>query len=357
MNFTITPPDRSLEAALRHKIDTKTKPLGSLGLLEDLALQLGLIQQTGSPSIDRPAVLVFAGDHGIAATGLVNPYPQAVTAQMVLNFIRGGAAINVFCRLHNIGLRVIDAGVNYDFAGEAVSGTGAAGAPPPLFIPAKIRMGTRNYLEEPAMTEAECAAAIQKGAALVKDLGSEGCNTVGFGEMGIGNTTAAALIMASLTDIPLEDCIGTGTGTNQVQLETKRETAARAFALHRGSVRNGLDALRHFGGYEIAMMAGAMLEAAACRMTILVDGFIATSALLAAKNLYPGVQDYCVFAHQSEEKGHRQLLAFLGGVPLLHLGMRLGEGTGAALAIPLLRSGAAFLGEMASFESAGVSQA
>jgi nicotinate-nucleotide--dimethylbenzimidazole phosphoribosyltransferase len=353
MNFIITPPDRDLEMALLHKINTKTKPIGSLGLLEDLALRLGLIQQTLSPIIERAAVLVFAGDHGVAATGLVNPYPQAVTAQMVLNFIRGGAAINVFCRLHDVHLRVIDAGVNYAFGPSGGVPSGGA----PLFVPAKIRMGTRNYLDEPAMTEEECADSLQKGAALVRDLVAEGCNTVGFGEMGIGNTTAAALIMASLTGIPLESCIGTGTGTTEAQLETKRQTAARAFSLHRDSVRTGLDALRHFGGYEIAMMAGAMLEAAARKMTIIVDGFIATSALLAAKNLCPGVQDYCVFAHQSEEKGHRQLLTFLGGVPLLQLGLRLGEGTGAALAIPLLRSSAAFLNEMASFESAGVTQA
>jgi nicotinate-nucleotide--dimethylbenzimidazole phosphoribosyltransferase len=359
MNFDITPPDRGLEAALVHKINTKTKPVGSLGLLEHIALQMGLIQQSLSPAIEHPAILVFAGDHGIALTGLVNPYPQAVTAQMVLNFIRGGAAINVFCRLHNIHLRVIDAGVNYDFPKEMFSGEPLSGAPlsSPLFVSAKIRMGTRNYLEGPAMTEEECAAAIQKGADLVRDLRAEGCNTVGFGEMGIGNTTAAALIMASLTGIPLESCIGAGTGATEAQLETKRQAAARAFSLHRDSVRSGLDALRHFGGYEISMMTGAMLEAAAGKMTVIVDGFIATAALLAAKSLYPGVQDYCVFAHQSEEKGHRQLLAFLGAAPLLHLGLRLGEGTGAAMAMPLLRSGAAFLSEMASFESAGVSQA
>jgi nicotinate-nucleotide--dimethylbenzimidazole phosphoribosyltransferase len=358
MNFTITPPDQGLKTALLHKIDTKTKPVGSLGLLEGVALQLGLIQQTLSPSIDLPAVLVFAGDHGIAATGLVNPYPQAVTAQMVLNFIRGGAAINVFCRLHTINLRVIDAGVNYDFSTVDFSGETFSGKPlsRSLFVPAKIRMGTRNYLDEPAMTENECFAAMERGAGLVRDLAAEGCNTVGFGEMGIGNTTAAALIMAVLTGIPLESCIGTGTGATGGQMETKRETATRALALHRDSIRTGLDALRHFGGYEIAMMAGAMLGAAERKMTVIVDGFIATSALLAAKSLYPGVQDYCVFAHQSEEKGHRQLLTFLGGVPLLQLGMRLGEGTGAALVMPLLRTATAFLSEMASFESAGVSQ-
>ena len=224
MNFTIVPPDRGLQPGLQHKIDTKTKPLGALGLLESLALQLGLIQNTTSPVIRRPAILVFAGDHGITATGLVNPYPQAVTAQMVLNFVRGGAAINVFCRLHELELRVVDAGVNYDFSAEAAT---------PLFLSAKIRMGTRNYLDEPAMTEEECALSIERGAGFVKELAAGGCNTVGFGEMGIGNTTAAALIMAALTGVPLEDCIGSGTGTSESQLQIKRQTAASAFARHR----------------------------------------------------------------------------------------------------------------------------
>lgn len=374
MNFTIVPPDRGLQTGLQHKIDTKTKPLGALGQLESLALQLGLIQNTPSPVIRRPTILVFAGDHGIAATGLVNPYPQAVTAQMVLNFVRGGAAINVFCRLHELELRVVDAGVNYDFSAEAAA---------PLFLSAKIRMSTRNYLDEPAMTEEECALAIERGAGFVKELAEGGCNTVGFGEMGIGNTTSAALIMAALTGIPLQDCIGSGTGASEAQLQTKRQTAASAFTLHQASIQDALHqasaqdalhqastkdaphpnsakaalkALQCFGGYEIAMMTGAMLEAAALGMTIIVDGFITTSALLVARSMYPDVQEYCVFAHQSEEKGHRGLLSFLGASPLLHLGMRLGEGTGAALAVPLLRSAAAFLNEMASFESAGVSQ-
>jgi len=347
-SFNIVPTDNSLEAALWERINQKTKPLGALGLLENVALQLGLIQQTGTPSINRPTVIVFAGDHGISETGLVNPYPQAVTAQMVLNFIRGGAAINVFCREHQLALKVVDAGVNYDFPDEIASS--------PLFVAAKIRKGTRNYLQEAAMNEEECKAAIQKGATLVNALHKEGCNTIGLGEMGIGNSTAAALIMSVLTGVPLESCVGKGTGTDEGQWKIKLETAALALDLHKEAAVDGMGALRCFGGYEIAMMAGAMWQAAALRMIIVVDGFIGTSALLVAKSVYPAVQDYCFFGHESEEKGHQGMLAFLKGVPLLRLGLRLGEGTGAALAIPLIRSAAAFLSDMASFASAGVSQ-
>jgi nicotinate-nucleotide--dimethylbenzimidazole phosphoribosyltransferase len=343
----IIPPDAALRETLLDKINDKTKPLGALGLLEDVALQLGLIQQTLTPTVTRPSLLVFAGDHGIAATGLVNPYPQAVTAQMVLNFIRGGAAISVFCRLHDIALQVVDAGVNADF-GPDVLGS-------PLFRQAAIARGTRNYLEGPAMTEAECRTALDRGAALVDDLRDAGCNTIAFGEMGIGNTTSAALIMASLTGAPLAACIGRGTGVTDAQLDTKRATAARALSLH--PVKGGLDALQAFGGFEIAMMTGALLRAAAHAMAILVDGFIAGAAVLVAHEMEPAVLDYCIFAHESHEQGHRRLLEYLHAKPLLRLDLRLGEGTGAALAVPLVRSAAAFLTEMASFADAGVSQA
>ncbi|HTJ11113.1 MAG TPA: nicotinate-nucleotide--dimethylbenzimidazole phosphoribosyltransferase [Dinghuibacter sp.] len=345
----ITPIDNRLQESLRNKIDHKTKPLGALGQLEDLALQLGLIQQTLTPTVDRPALLVFAGDHGIAATGLVNPYPQAVTAQMVLNFIRGGAAINVFCRVHDIDLRVVDAGVNHAFGEEVLTH--------PSFYAASVARGTRNYLEGPAMTSGQRQFALDQGAALVNDLRQSGCNTVGFGEMGIGNSTSAALILAALTGLSLDVCIGRGTGATDEQLAVKRDAAARALALHGPHIAGGADALERVGGFEIAMMTGAMLRAAALRMTILVDGFIAGAALLAACRIDAAVTGYCVFAHQSHEQGHRHLLAHLHAKPLLQLDLRLGEGTGAALAVPLVRTAAAFLCEMASFGDAGVSQA
>lgn len=336
-----------LQKELQHKIDHKTKPAGSLGRLEEIALQLGTIQGTISPQINLPHIVVFAADHGIAATGLVNPYPQAVTAQMVLNFIEGGAAINVLCRQNRIRLKVVDAGVNTDFAGISS----------PEFISAKIGYGTRNYLEEPAMTIPEAEAAIQKGKMIVEDIHSGGCNCIGFGEMGIGNTSAASLIMSAVTGLPVEDCVGKGTGTNAGQLDTKIKTLQEAYRKHMppGHQPSAFDILRTFGGFEIAMMTGAYLKAAELKMIIVADGFIATSALLISALMDEQVLSYCIFAHCSDEQGHKKMLAHLNARPLLNLDMRLGEGTGAALAIPLIQSAANFLNEMASFETAGVS--
>ncbi|RPE09994.1 nicotinate-nucleotide--dimethylbenzimidazole phosphoribosyltransferase [Chitinophaga lutea] len=336
---------------LLHKINNKTKPLGSLGLLETIAMQVGMIQGTTSPAINQPHIVVFAGDHGIAETGLVNPYPQAVTAQMVLNFLNGGAAINVFCRQHNITLHVVDAGVNHAF------GPAPAGQSGDRFIDAKMGLGTANYLEGPAMSETTATAAIEKGKSIVQAIAGSGGNCVGFGEMGIGNTSSASLIMSAVTGIPLAACVGRGTGVNDEQLQTKINTLGQAYALHR------LPELRHqpvallsrVGGFEIAMMAGAYLQAAEEKMVIVVDGFIASAALLLAQLINPSVVSHCIFAHTSGEQGHEKMLQHLQATTLLHLGMRLGEGTGAALAIPLIRSAVNFLQEMASFESAGVS--
>jgi nicotinate-nucleotide--dimethylbenzimidazole phosphoribosyltransferase len=339
-----------LQMELRHKIDTKTKPIGALGLLEEIALQAGLIQGTIRPVISNPYIVVFAADHGIAVTGLVNPYPQAVTAQMVLNFIRGGAAINVFCRQHAIGLTVVDAGVNFDFDNTDSQ----------KLIPAKIGFGTHNYLDGDAMSADEAQRAIAAGKRIIETLFHSGCNAIGFGEMGIGNTSSASLIMSFATGIPIEECIGRGTGVNDEQLKTKTSVLRKAFTLHAeaiGSVSGParpFAILQHVGGYEIAMMAGAYLKAAELKMIILVDGFITTAALLLALALEPSVQDHCIFAHTSGEQGHDKMLRWLGARPLLNLGMRLGEGTGAALAFPIVQSAVNFLNEMASFESAGV---
>jgi nicotinate-nucleotide--dimethylbenzimidazole phosphoribosyltransferase len=334
--------------ALQNKIDNKTKPPGSLGRLEEIALQVGAIQESLSPKINHPHILVFAGDHGIAVTGLVNPYPQAVTAQMVLNFIRGGAAINVFCRQYNIELKVIDAGVNADF--ENISS--------PQFISAKIGYGTRNYLEEPAMSEEEVNAAMEKGKEILASVHTTGCNCIGFGEMGIGNTSSAALIMSVVTGLPVEQCAGKGTGVNREQMESKIKTLQKVYDKHIRVTKHlvsPIEVLRHFGGFEIAMMTGAYLEAAKRKMVIVVDGFICTSALLIAQMIDKNILNNCLFAHTSEEKGHEKMLHFLNVRPLLNLQMRLGEGTGAALAIPLIQSAVNFVEEMASFETAGVS--
>lgn len=335
----------NLRPVLQQAINNKTKPVGALGQLEAIALQVGLIQDTVTPQITNPAIVVFAGDHGIAATGLVNPYPQAVTAQMVLNFVAGGAAINVFCRQHKLELKVVDAGVNIDFD------------PQLPIIHSKIAKGTANYMEQPAMTKADCDAAIKAGKLIVARLANDDCNCIGFGEMGIGNTSSATLLMSAITGLPVAACTGRGTGVNDAQLSTKISTLQQAFEFHELTTlaANPLQLLATVGGYEIAMMVGAFIAAADNNMIIVVDGFIATAALLVAQQLYPGILHNCIFAHQSDEHAHAALLNHFEVTPLLQLGMRLGEGTGAALAMPLIQSAVNFLNEMASFDSAQVS--
>ena len=328
-----------LAAQLDDAINNKTKPLGSLGELEGLVKQLGLIQQTVAVSIDRPAILVFAGDHGVVAEG-ISAYPQDVTWQMVENFLGKGAAINVFARQNGAALHIVDAGVNHDFG------------PRPGLVDRKVAHGTRNFALEAAMTAEQCAIAMEHGAALVADLPG---NVIGFGEMGIGNTTSAAALMHKLAGIPVADCVGAGTGLSPEGVLRKQRVIEAAVERHAGAT-DAIEVLATFGGFEIAMMTGAMLQAAALRKTLLIDGFIVTSALLAASRMAPAILDYCVFAHCSDEAGHRRMLEQLGARPLLQLGMRLGEGTGAALALPLLHAAANFLNEMATFSSASVSE-
>lgn len=336
-----------LSARISTRIAQKTKPIGALGVLESLAQQIGLIQQTEAPQLRRPTVLVFAGDHGITASG-VSPYPQAVTAQMVHNFLQGGAAINVFAKQHQMTLRVVDSGVNAQFAPHA------------LLIEAKIAPGTANFLEAPAMTKAQCQSALRRGGEIARDVMDQGCNVLALGEMGIGNTSSASMLMHLCGEIPLAQCVGRGTGLDDPGLQRKLAVLQRARDHHCHPqpqlAQDPLAVLATFGGFEIAMMIGAMLAAAQARCVILIDGFIATAALLIASRLHPEVLDYCVFSHCSGEAGHRALLQHLNATPLLDLYLRLGEGTGAVLAYPLLVSAVAFLNEMASFESAGVSQ-
>ncbi len=340
-SISIPPVSNRHADALRHKIDTKTKPLGALGQLEDLALKIGCIQSTLNPVLRNPTIVVFAGDHGIAAEG-VSAYPQEVTFQMVLNFLAGGAAINVFSRQHGIALHVVDAGVNFDFKDH------------PQLIKAKIGHGTRSYLQEPAMTLDQCRQALARGSEIVDEIHQSGSNVIGFGEMGIGNTSSASILMSLLCGIELEHCIGRGTGLDSTGLKHKIQLLTQAVEHH---VWDGtpLSALTVFGGFEIAMMCGAFLKAAELKMLLLVDGFIATSAVLVASKFHPHVLEYCCFSHQSDESGHQRLLEYLKAEPLLRLNMRLGEGTGAAMAYPLVQASVNFLNEMASFESAGVS--
>ncbi|MDR3096048.1 MAG: nicotinate-nucleotide--dimethylbenzimidazole phosphoribosyltransferase [Paraburkholderia sp.] len=343
--LAVEPLGASLRDELQRLIDTKTKPPGSLGRLEALARQLGMIQRTTRPRVERPAMIVFAGDHGIASEG-VSPYPQAVTAQMVANFVAGGAAINAFSGVAGLELEIVDAGV--------------ATPLPPLpassaLVSLPISRGTRNFAHESAMTRDEAVAALAAGAARVRHHAALGTNVIGFGEMGIANTSSAACLMSRLCGVPIDECVGRGTGLDNAGLARKRNVLAAALARH-ANVCEPIDVLATFGGFEIAMMVGAFLEAARQRMAILVDGFIATAALLVADTLAPHVREYCVFAHASNEAGHRRMLDHFGARELLALDLRLGEGTGAALAVPLLRAAVAFLNEMASFESAGVDE-
>lgn len=342
MNLDVSPADRSLDAALRHKIDTKTKPPGSLGRLEALALQIGRVRGTLTPSLNQPHMVVFAGDHGAARAG-ISAFPPEVTWQMVENFLTGGAAINVFARANGLDLTVVDAGVAHDFG------------PRDGLLDLKVSpKGTASYLDGPAMTQEQCTIAMMRGATMVADLAARGCEVIGFGEMGIGNTASAALITHCLTSAPLSDCVGRGTGLDDAGLARKRTLLQQALDLWPERSADPLAVLARYGGFEIAMMTGAMLAAAQQHLLVLVDGFISGAAALTATRLQPAFSDYAVFCHASAEAGHRVQLAALEAEPLVSLDLRLGEGTGAALAWPLVRAACAFLNEMASFESAGV---
>jgi nicotinate-nucleotide--dimethylbenzimidazole phosphoribosyltransferase len=329
--------DAALATRLQHKLDRKTKPTGSLGRLESLALQIGLILRDETPHLTQAQMVVFAGDHGLVAHG-VSAYPQDVTWQMVQNFLAGGAAVSVLARQHGLALTVVDAGVRREFD------------PRPGLVVCKIAPGTADALAGPAMTDVQCTAALRAGIELVQGLPG---NALLVGEMGIGNSSSASLLLARLAGLPIERCTGRGTGLDDAGLAHKTDVLGRV--LERHAAREPLAVLAAFGGFEIAMMVGAVLQAAHERRVVVVDGFIAGAALLVAHALAPQVLGYCVFAHRSGEPGHALLLEHLGVTPLLDLGLRLGEGSGAALAWPLLESACRVLREMASFESAGVS--
>ncbi|MEJ7686324.1 MAG: nicotinate-nucleotide--dimethylbenzimidazole phosphoribosyltransferase [Variovorax sp.] len=331
--------DAALAARLQRVLDGKTKPVGALGRLEALGLRLGLILGTDAPSLDAPQLLVCAGDHGLAARG-VSAFPSDVTWQMVENFLSGGAAVSVLARQHGLALTVVDCGVAHDFA------------PRSGLAMRKIAAGTADASAGPAMTAAQCEAAIANGIALVRELPG---NALLLGEMGIGNSSAASLLLSRLTGHDIDACTGAGTGLDAAGLVRKRGLLREVLSLH-GDAGTPLAALAAFGGFEIATLTGAVLQAAHERRVIVVDGFIASAAVLVAQALRPHVVQRCVAAHESAEPGHHLLLEALGLDALLHMDLRLGEGSGAALAWPLLESACAVLRDMASFESAGVSQ-
>jgi len=338
-------PDHSLVPAIQAKLDGKTKPHGSLGRLETVALRVALVQGTLTPRLHDPHLLVCAGDHGAlgdARGHALSAFPQAVTWQMVENFLSGGAAINVLAREAGLQLTIADAGVAHEFGRRD------------NLIDAKVAPGTSSWFDGPAMQRDQCVRAMTNGAALIGQFARDGCNLVGLGEMGIGNSASAALLTHTITGAAIEDCVGRGTGLDDDGLARKRAILAGLAQSYQGE-RDAMSLLAHFGGFEIAMLAGAMIAAAQARMVLLIDGFIVTAALLAAHALEPALLEYCIFSHCSQERGHAMQLKHLEAKPLLDLDLRLGEGTGAALAFPLVRAAVAMLNDMASFEQAKVS--
>ena len=346
--------DAGLTAALHDTLNNKTKPLGSLGRIEDLALAIGQILGTTAPVLEHAQLVVFAGDHGLTARG-VSAFPSDVTWQMVENFLAGGAAVSVLARQNGIALTVVDCGVKHDFlTGLLVGNDGASPQRPGLQVrkATGAEQGTADSSAQAAMTETQRDEALQHGIDLLKGLPG---NALLLGEMGIGNTSAASLLLSRLAGLDIAVCTGAGTGLDAPAVLRKTEVLREVLARHADATAP-LDALAALGGFEIATMVGAVLQAAHERRVIVVDGFIATSAVLVAHALQPLVLQRCVFAHRSGERGHEFMLQYLGVRALLDLGLRLGEGSGAALAWPLLQSSCAILREMASFASAGVSE-
>lgn len=340
--FHIEKPDENLRPSIIDKINNLTKPKGSLGRLEEIALQIALIQQTLTPALHKPQNIIFAADHGIVDEG-VSLSPKEVTWQQLSNFLHGGAGVNFLCRQHGFELKIVDAGVDYDLPYEKG------------IIDMKVRRGTRNYLYEAAMTQEEMELCIERGAEVVRRCHEEGSNVLNFGEMGIGNTSSSSLWMTYFTGIPLEQCVGAGSGLNQQGIRHKYEVLKRSMENYNGD-GSATDIIRYFGGLEMVMAVGAMLQAAELKMLILVDGFIMTNCMLAAMQLYPAVKDYAIFGHCGDESGHKLILEYMQAKPLINLGLRLGEGTGAICAYPLVDSAVRMINEMDNFAHASITK-
>lgn len=340
--FHIEKPDENLRPSIIDKINNLTKPKGSLGRLEEIALQIALIQQTLTPALHKPQNIIFAADHGIVDEG-VSLSPKEVTWQQLSNFLHGGAGVNFLCRQHGFELKIVDAGVDYDLPYEKG------------IIDMKVRRSTRNYLYEAAMTQEEMELCIERGAEVVRRCHEEGSNVLSFGEMGIGNTSSSSLWMTYFTGIPLEQCVGAGSGLNQQGIRHKYEVLKRSMENYNGD-GSGTDIIRYFGGLEMVMAVGAMLQAAELKMLILVDGFIMTNCMLAAMQLCPAVKDYAIFGHCGDESGHKLILEYMQAKPLINLGLRLGEGTGAICAYPLVDSAVRMINEMDNFAHASITK-
>ena len=343
--FDIQSPDETLRPVIQEKIDNLNKPKGALGRLETLAMQVCLIQQTLSPSISHPCHLLLGGDHGIEREG-VSVSPRDVTWQQMVNFTKGGGGVNMFCRQHGFMLRIVDVGVDHDLSSI------------PDILDRKMAHGTRNFLHGPAMTESEYERMLRVGIDLVDDCWQEGSNLICLGEMGIANTSPSSIWMSIFCNIPLAECIGAGAGLNSQGISHKQEVLAQALDHFQQTFPHPTptDTIRYFGGFEMVAAIGAMLRAAELKMVVLVDGFIMTACALAACQLYPDVQDYMVFGHCGDESGHRRMLDFLHAQPLLSLGLRLGEGTGALCAFPIVDSAVRMMNEMNNFDNAKITK-
>lgn len=341
-DFHIEHPNELMREALIDKINNLTKPKGALGILEDLALQIGLIQQTLTPVLRHPHNILFAADHGIVEEG-VSKSPKEVTWQQLSNFLHGGAGVNFLCRQHGFRLLLVDAGVDYDLPYDKG------------IMNCSVGRGTRSFLTGPAMSMEEMELCLERGAAVVDGVQAASCNIVSFGEMGIGNTSPSSIWMHLFTDIPLEQCVGAGSGLDSEGIRHKYDILKKSVDNYTGdgSIENKL---AWFGGYEMVMAIGAMLRAAECKMIILVDGFIMTNCLLAASKLCPEVLSYAIFGHQGDEVGHKLVLEALNAHPLLNLGLRLGEGTGAICAYPIIVSAVNMINEMDNFAHASITK-
>lgn len=341
-NFRIEYPTPYIKEALIDKINNLTKPKGSLGVLEELALQIGIIQQSLSPSLHRPHNILFAADHGIVEEG-VSKSPKEVTWQQLSNFLHGGAGVNFLCRQHGFELVLVDAGVDYDLPYEKGIKNCSVGR------------GTRNFRKGPAMTEKEMELCLERGAQTVDEVYQKGCNIVCFGEMGIGNTSPSSVWMHLFTGIPLEQCVGAGSGLDPIGIQHKYNILKLAIENYQGDGSTA-NQIAWFGGFEMVMAIGGMLRAAELKMIILVDGFIMTNCILAASKLHPEVLAYAIFGHQGDEIGHKLVLEALHAHPLLNLGLRLGEGTGAICAYPILVSAVNMINEMDNFAHASITK-
>lgn len=343
MEYKIRKPDEKLLGEIRKKIDNLNKPKGSLGRLETLAEQICLIQQTLAPKLCNPCHLLFGSDHGIEREG-VSVSPREVTWQQMKNFTRGGGGVNMFCRQHGFHLYIIDVGVDYDL-------TDVEG-----IINRKIARGTKNFLYEAAMSEEEYERALAVGKEMVDNCHKEGCNIICMGEMGIGNTSPSSIWMHLLGNIPLKDCISAGAGLNDEGVRHKYEVLKKAVENFTKSPYNTHDMIRYFGGFEMVAAIGAMLRAAELKMVVMIDGFIMSACALAASSLYPEMLEYCIFGHCGDENYHKHMLQLMNAEPLLSLGFRLGEGTGALCSYPIIQSAVNMINEMNNFDNANITR-